>query len=397
DHTHCWATTCAPDATHHWQGCSGCEELNDKAAHVDEDEDGKCDVCEHDVDGGEEGGGEEEEEPDTALIEDSFYLVGDIASVGSAMWAATVGYRVDKGLKIHLTPNDTLKVVQYKGVGEEGQNLKWLNDSTAPDGVLSQYASAANNVKVAEEGDYIVKGYADHFLIYKDGAEPKATCDIKGSWTNDSWDNTYGMKSVTPAEGALYQFEYTMKIQNPAGANFGVQFYTTDASEGLKTGWCDAIAEDSAVKTITSAGVYKFTVSVTADGGSITIENATDGDEDVTAPWVNPNATTTTVLTVNLSNSESVTLKINHPLALELTSIHAWGTGTGTSWPGATISNGVVDLTGLSGSGISLIIVADSKQTDDITNQTFENGATYILTLTAQDGSAKYACTVEKE
>lgn len=394
EHDHVWAVDWSSDSTHHWHACSveeDCEEVDGKEEHLDTNEDGKCDVCDYATG--------EAQEPDTVLLENSFYLVGNIAAVGEEMWGATVGYRADKGIKIHLTPDDTFKVVQYKGIVAGKPSLEWLNDSTATPGVLKQYASSSNNAMVAEEGDYFVKGYAGHFLVYKVGTSPAATCDVKGDWTNGTWDNTYGMKSVTPAaEGALYQFEYTIKIQNPAGANFGVQFYTTGAEEDLETGWCNTIAEDSALQAITAAGTYKFTVTVTADGNSIKIATAAEADADVVAPYDDPNKTTVSTLTVNYGESKSVTLKITHPEAFEISSIHAWGDGAATSWPGAAVEDSVVNLAGHNGTGINLIIVGGQKQTVNIEDKTLENGATYLLTITPPgENESNYGCTFEKE
>ena len=44
---HPFATEWTSDATHHWHKCTveGCTEISDKAEHVDADNDGKCDIC----------------------------------------------------------------------------------------------------------------------------------------------------------------------------------------------------------------------------------------------------------------------------------------------------------------------------------------------------------------
>ena len=44
-HTHSWATDWSKDATNHWHVCTGCSELNDKAAHDTNGTDGACSVC----------------------------------------------------------------------------------------------------------------------------------------------------------------------------------------------------------------------------------------------------------------------------------------------------------------------------------------------------------------
>ena len=44
-HTHSWATDWSKDATNHWHACTGCGELNDKAAHDTNGTDGACSVC----------------------------------------------------------------------------------------------------------------------------------------------------------------------------------------------------------------------------------------------------------------------------------------------------------------------------------------------------------------
>ena len=46
NHTHAPAEEWLHDAFYHWHGCTGCENQKiDLADHIDEDEDGKCDVC----------------------------------------------------------------------------------------------------------------------------------------------------------------------------------------------------------------------------------------------------------------------------------------------------------------------------------------------------------------
>lgn len=37
----------ASNETHHWHTCTGCDEQLDKAAHADDDQNGKCDACDH--------------------------------------------------------------------------------------------------------------------------------------------------------------------------------------------------------------------------------------------------------------------------------------------------------------------------------------------------------------
>ena len=51
EHKHTYATTWSSDADNHWHAptCDDTTEVKDKAAHVDADLNGKCDVCEHDV------------------------------------------------------------------------------------------------------------------------------------------------------------------------------------------------------------------------------------------------------------------------------------------------------------------------------------------------------------
>lgn len=51
EHKHTYATTWSSDADNHWHAptCNDTTEVKDKAAHVDENADGKCDVCEHSV------------------------------------------------------------------------------------------------------------------------------------------------------------------------------------------------------------------------------------------------------------------------------------------------------------------------------------------------------------
>lgn len=47
-HTHNWSKDWSDDATNHWHEClNGCDEKGDLAAHYDDNNDGKCDACNH--------------------------------------------------------------------------------------------------------------------------------------------------------------------------------------------------------------------------------------------------------------------------------------------------------------------------------------------------------------
>ena len=44
-HEHSFSDKWTTDSEYHWHKCSGCDEVSDKAEHLDEDHNGKCDVC----------------------------------------------------------------------------------------------------------------------------------------------------------------------------------------------------------------------------------------------------------------------------------------------------------------------------------------------------------------
>ena len=250
-HDHTFATEWSKDATHHWHAatCEHTEEKSDYAEHVDENNDGVCDVCQHGT---------------VAIIGETAYSSLE-AAIAAAGTDATVTLFTDIDLATAISINKKVTI------NLNGKTLTVKND-TAGDGVFMVVAGGdltingngvvngvGNNpwnIVIYANGGHVTinggvytnvgatdttTGDADHFdVIY---AKNGGTVTINGgtfkgqtpNWLLNIYDEHRATSSIEVKGGVFEGFNPANNAAEGAGTNFVAEGYTVQENNNVYT------------------------------------------------------------------------------------------------------------------------------------------------------------------
>ena len=231
-HTHSWATDWSKDATNHWHVCTGCSELNDKAAHDTNGTDGACSVC----------GYKAQAQGQAVTV---YFYTADWTTVNAYAWTDTPSFAEHLG----GWPGTAINAV----AGEEG----WYSVEVPADTqkIIFNDGSKQTNDLLITDGPYFVgsNGYATKAEAEEALSTPAVTTyTLKGGF--DNWGAGLAFESHEEGQVKL------LGVELEAGVQFKV--YITD---GQTEEWISAIESGVTVATnvMDESGNENITVAET--------------------------------------------------------------------------------------------------------------------------------------